>query len=334
MGCLVGGAVGDALGAPVEFLSRTEIVARFGPRGIAGLEPAYERRGAITDDTQMTLFTVEGLLRAHNRSLQGEVCHVPTVIYRAYLRWMHTQGEPQRRDLVDGWLVQQRFLDHCRAPGVTSLSALRSGRIGTVDKPLNDSKGCGAITRVAPIGVMGDEAFDMAVQVAAITHGHPTGYLAAGAHAAIIAGLLGGDSLGGAIDRARDRVRQRRACGETLAAIDAAVELARSEPAASVERLGTGWVAEEALAISLFCALTAQDYATGVLRAVNHGGESNSVGAITGSVLGAMVGREGILDEWVAEIEGRAVIEQIARDLVAHFVEGTREQDGGRYPPG
>ena len=91
-GTLLGGAVGDALGAPVEFMRRSEIVAQFGDGGIADYAPAYGRLGAITDDTQMTLFTAEGALRAYVRwSLRG-LCHPPSVIHYAYLRWLHTQG--------------------------------------------------------------------------------------------------------------------------------------------------------------------------------------------------------------------------------------------------
>ncbi len=69
LGCIIGGAVGDALGAAVEFQSRREITDQFGPAGITEYAPAYGRVGAITDDTQMTLFTIEGLIRAKFRSM-------------------------------------------------------------------------------------------------------------------------------------------------------------------------------------------------------------------------------------------------------------------------
>jgi len=64
-GCLLGGAVGDALGWPVEFIpSMQGIREKFGPGGI--LDPVANAQGVfeITDDTQMTLFTAEGLLLA------------------------------------------------------------------------------------------------------------------------------------------------------------------------------------------------------------------------------------------------------------------------------
>jgi len=92
-GCLLGGAVGDALGAPVEHLSLYKIRAVFGPEGIADFTEAHGRPlGAITDDTQMTLFTAEGLLRAHHRQRIRGSGDLANVVHRAYLRWLHTQG--------------------------------------------------------------------------------------------------------------------------------------------------------------------------------------------------------------------------------------------------
>jgi ADP-ribosyl-[dinitrogen reductase] hydrolase len=87
-GCLLGGAVGDALGAPVEFSSRTTILNQFGPSGIRDYAPAYGRKGAITDDTQMTLFTAEGFIRAAVRYASRGICNPVSVIHRAYLRWL------------------------------------------------------------------------------------------------------------------------------------------------------------------------------------------------------------------------------------------------------
>ena len=91
-GCLLGGAVGDALGAPVEFMRLSEIRERFGGEGLTDFAPAYGRLGAITDDTQMTLFTAEGLLRAYCRGIRKGICDGPTVIYYAYVRRLKTQG--------------------------------------------------------------------------------------------------------------------------------------------------------------------------------------------------------------------------------------------------
>ncbi|RPJ69686.1 MAG: ADP-ribosylglycohydrolase family protein, partial [Acidobacteria bacterium] len=158
LGCLLGGAVGDALGAPVEFMSLAEIRRRFGPRGVEDYAPAYGRRGAITDDTQMTLFTAEGLIRGLVRWRSKGIAHVPSVVAHAYLRWLRTQGESSACKVDDpdedrGWLYSQRELHHRRAPGNTCLSALREMK--TLGAPArNTSKGCGGVMRVAPAGLL------------------------------------------------------------------------------------------------------------------------------------------------------------------------------------
>ena len=85
-GCLLGGAVGDALGSGIEFLSLTEIRHRYGSAGVTGYVPAYGRAGAITDDTQMTLFTGEGLL--HNQQRPPRARDAPAAIWRSYQRWL------------------------------------------------------------------------------------------------------------------------------------------------------------------------------------------------------------------------------------------------------
>jgi ADP-ribosyl-[dinitrogen reductase] hydrolase len=179
-GCFLGGAVGDALGAPVEFDSIDRIRKRFGSVGITELAEPYRRLGAITDDTQMTLFTAEGLIRAHVRSVNKGICHAPTVVDHAYTRWLATQRERSRRwteGEPDGWLIAVRGLHERRAPGNTCLSALRGPRMGTVKEPLNDGKGCGGVMRVAPVGPLGSpysgDRFDLGCDVAALTHGHP-----------------------------------------------------------------------------------------------------------------------------------------------------------------
>jgi ADP-ribosylglycohydrolase len=188
--CLLSGAIGDALGAPIEFLSLSEIRSTFGPVGLRDYAPAYGRLGAITDDTQLTLFTAEGLIRARNRSVERGICHIPPVLRRAYHRWLDTQGETPRFPDTDlpqwrrGGLVDVPGLRARRAPGNTCLEAMRTGGPETTRQPAaNDSKGCGGIMRVAPIGLIVDQVpsvFEVASQAAALSHGHPTGYLAAG----------------------------------------------------------------------------------------------------------------------------------------------------------
>ena len=343
-GCLLGGAVGDALGAPVEFLSIDEIRARYSAGGIADYHCAYGRQGAITDDTQMTLFTAEGLLRADVRWHHKGICHPASVIHHAYVRWLHTQGDrsrsPLSRDQMDGWLIGVDGLHARRAPGNTCLSALRGATMGTVDRPLNNSKGCGGVMRVAPIGLVAKDdeaAFALGCEAAAITHGHPSGYYSAGCFAAVIRNLTEGRTLPDAVERTLRIVDSpgNTSGAECSAAIREAVALwhdvDRVPSPETIGRMGGGWVGEEALAIALYCALSAQDdFARGVMLAVNHSGDSDSTGAITGNLLGLLLGIDAIPARWLEGLELRDDIEAVATDLYSGFDES--DAWSSRYP--
>ncbi len=190
--------------------------------------------------------------------------------------------------------------------------------------------------RVAPVGLLGGtrDAFVLGAETAALTHGHPSGYAAAGFLAAAVAVVFGGGgSLDDALDVASGRVRELDGFEETLAAVDGARELARTGGAPSPERvesLGAGWVAEEALAIAVYCALVAPDLRSALLLAVNHSGDSDSTGAITGNLRGVLEGEAAIPFEWVAGLELREVVEAVADDLADAF---HGEGVGGEYEP-
>lgn len=326
-GCLLGGAVGDALGAEPEFMGLDEIREAFGPAGVRDYAVAYGRRGAITDDTQMTLFSAEGLIRAWVRGRLKGVVSIPSVVRHAYLRWLLTQGVaplPGSMEVgQDGWLFGVRALHSQRAPGGTCLSALELGW----DAPAvaaNTSKGCGGVMRAAPFGLfpaLGDAArvFEVAAECGALTHGHPSGYLTAGHLAATVAGLREGLGLMAALGQADAILQRQEGHGETWRALLAAYRLAERGPPSpeALESLGGGWVGEEALAIAVCCALTARDFADGVLRAVNHSGDSDSTGAICGNLLGALWGEAAIPAAWLAELEMRCEIARVAEDLWA-----------------
>ncbi len=333
-GCLLGGAIGDALGAPVEFTKLPEIRRRFGPKGVTDFAPAYGRAGAITDDTQTTLFTAEGLIRAHNRWLGKGIVSIETAVWYAYRRWLHTQrplpledGEPPFELRWPGWLVQVKGLHRERAPGETCLESLEAGRMPHDGETLNDSKGCGGVMRIAPVGLIADDAFELGGKLAGLTHGHPTGQLAAACLAEVISRLVAGAELRPAIQGALKTLQGEERHQETSKAVRAALKLAEAgtPSAAKVESLGGGWVAEEALAIGLYCALVAKSFAHGVLLAVNHSGDSDSTGSIAGNLLGLLHGEEGIPSHWREQVELSEVVTTVADDLYNAFVD--REDD-------
>jgi len=307
----------------VEFEELSEIRARFGNRGIRDFSTAYGRLGAITDDTQLTLFTAEGLIRvAVCRAGNGGPCELPIIVHRAYLRWMRTQGGVSSLDVpLDGWLSQLRPLWSRRAPGLTCQAALRSVEtLGGAAR--NHSKGCGGVMRIAPVGLVSSpaQAFDTATELAALTHGHPSSSLSAGVLAVVISQLVSGDSLPGAIEVAKRQLRERAEHGEVLGAIEHAQSLAasgRAPDGAVLESLGGGWVADEALAIALYCVLVTPSLEEAIVLAVNHSGDSDSTGSIAGNIAGVLRGVESIPARWTADLELREEITAVADDLLA-----------------
>lgn len=335
-GCLLGGALGDALGAPVEFLPREAMLAAHGAAGVRTLLPAYGRRGAITDDTQITLFCADGLLAAWHAGGRAGIDDrdVVVALWRAYLRWLATQGSTHDALISGGWLLALPALQARRAPGMTCLSALQvSGEQRLTAR--NTSKGCGGVMRVAPIGLLlaamhppsNEEAlrraFALGCADAAITHGHPSGRLAAGVMAATTCQLARGLPLAEAAQRALQPLRAQPRHEETLALATEAIALARHAPMthAALARLGQGWTAEEALAIGLYCALGAEQTGASIedalSLAVTHDGDSDSTGAIAGQLLGACRGEEALPIAWLAELELADVIAQAATELCA-----------------
>ena len=331
-GCLLGGAVGDALGAPVEFMDIAAIRKQFGTAGIRDFVPYAGKLGAITDDTQMTLFTAEGLLRAAIRErINGIAPDYRAVVAQAYQRWLVTQGDKSRLtpDIHSGWLIRRGALFARRAPGITCVTTL--GKMVRHDElASNDSKGCGGVMRMAPVGLFvrgwekaapenAQSAFDLGCQLAGITHGHPAGQQAAGVLAALIVRVLQGASLPAALDEAKTLLKTRDDHEETLAAINLAVRLAEDsgDHDNHLRQLGQGWVAEEALAIAIYCAMRGDSFEEGVTLAVNLTGDSDPTGAIAGNLLGALHGVEAIPRRWLEPLELREVITAVADDLLS-----------------
>jgi ADP-ribosyl-[dinitrogen reductase] hydrolase len=181
LGCILGGAIGDAVGAPVEFDRSPQI---------SDMLPWHGRpAGNWTDDTEMTIATAQAIIAWE----QGGI-PLRTALWDAYRRW-------------------RRTCDRGRAPGMTCLSATAQPEPGTVAAPLNDSKGCGGVMRVAPLGIAfsdREQAFQLGIEAAAMTHGHPMGYLPAGFLTTWVSGLIDGEPLDDAFLAAVDLTHARQ----------------------------------------------------------------------------------------------------------------------------
>ncbi|QDH78195.1 ADP-ribosylglycohydrolase family protein [Echinicola soli] len=351
-GCLLGGAVGDALGAPIEFLSQGHILDRFGQMGVTDYVEFGNGTGEFTDDTQMTLFTAEGLLRAKHRAmLKGIGGALHQITYHSYLRWLETQHFPRQgnsinpQQLSTGWLINQKGLYTRRAPGNTCLLALASGKTGTINKPINDSKGCGTIMRMAPVGLTFSDdavkAFEEGCHLSAITHGHPSGYLSGGFFAALIAYLTQGKSLLESIQLCTGILEEWEKHTEVKQAVQTVLICHNQGISADLKpediaQFGEGWVAEEALAISLYCALRyPSNFDKGVIAAINHGGDSDSTGSLTGNILGLINGLGGIPEPWKQKLKYADIVLDMGKDLAIGIKGNSYEEDEDwweRYP--
>ena len=344
-GCLIGGAIGDALGFPVEFLEDCSIFKKYGENGITELQ-LYNGIAHFSDDTQMSLFTADGLIAAYKKLEKPTADDYIKSIYESYLNWFYTQDNTYSMPVgvYHSDLLNVKDLHQQRGPGRTCLSALESGKCGTFTYKLNDSKGCGGIMRCAPLvlflaQIKEFEVKDIALiaaRTAAITHGHKLGYIPTAYLAALLCFILKGDTIAMSSSKAKSVIKDLFPnCEETdvcLALVDKAHELAlmgdeEVEPIDDLEAirmLGEGWVAEETLAIALYCSLKyCDDFKKGIIAAVNHSGDSDSTGAVTGNILGTYWGLRRLPQEMVECIELKNVILDLAKKM--HLNKLTKE---------
>ena len=332
-GCLLGGAAGDALGYEVEFMKAPAIFRRFGDGGITEYA-LHDGVARISDDTQMTLFTAAGLLvgttRGMLRGIMGDYSDYIAYCYKDWLRTQHPGTLPEGTFRYC-WLMNEPRLYSRRAPGLTCLSALGSGRFGRIEEPINDSKGCGGIMRVAPIGLyfvgsrMPVEQVDrLGAEAAALTHGHELGWLSSAVLVHIIHSLVShpgiqiGQAAANALDTVENIFPNAKHMGDLRKLLEKAASLAGSDldDLTAIEMLGGGWVAEETLAIALYCAYKyPNDFDRALIASVNHGGDSDSTGAVTGNILGAALGLKGIPAKYQENLELADVVLEIADDL-------------------
>lgn len=339
-GCLLAGAAGDALGYTVEFDRESDIFSRYGHPGIT----EYELRGGaarISDDTQMTLYTAAGLLAGQAKGTESGPekmmrSHFVAGIADAYRAWYRTQMQsfPASETGIAAIdrLSRNPELFHRRAPGMTCLSAIAEGCNGTPEHPINQSKGCGGVMRVAPVGlffagrkdVSPEDVIRIGAEAAALTHGHPLGWLSAAVLVGIIHELAGEEerSIPDAIRSAMKNTRKvypgYRHVGVLEERMEKAFDLAGSgvDDLEGVHALGEGWVAEEALAIAVFCALRyPENPEQGIIAAVNHNGDSDSTGAIAGNIIGANTGKQAIPEKYLNGLELREIIEEMAKAM-------------------
>lgn len=350
-GSFIGGAAGDALGYSVEFLQDYQIFEKYGEKGITEYS-LTNGIAQISDDTQMSLFTANCVLFAETRLKMRGIGGDPAMYACSFYQdWLITQERDydrenpvKRYDNGCGlsWLLDIPDLFSRRAPGSTCISALnmRKNGFGKEDymdytkNPINHSKGCGGIMRIAPVGLYyNSKSRDwvrgldiMSVKMSAITHGHSLGYMPSAVLVHILNRIVypfdESMTLKDIIIDARDTVAELYSQDPYVERlkniINKAIALSENklDDLENIQKLGEGWVAEETLAIAIYCSLRHQNsFSGGIIAAVNHSGDSDSTGAVTGNILGALLGYDSIEEKWLKNLEMIDVLNEMAEDL-------------------
>lgn len=323
--CLLGGAIGDAVGRPVERVRINDIKDRYGDEGIQDMQ-TVGLKGRVTDDTQLTIFTADGLIKSDISGKSNNEEPDYDIIYNSYKDWYKTQTEGLKNKpekLNTGWIGEMDELYYSGGAGPTCLGSLKEGKMGTIENPINESKSCGAAMRVAPVGLKyhnnPELAFNVAAKCGAMTHSAPEAYLPAGFLGAVIAHVTNGKSIEEAVDKSLEILQTKENSESTYDLISLAKLLAKNDnisPDDAIPQIGKGWRGDEAIAISVYCALKEpQNFKKAVLIAVNHDGDSDSTGSMVGNILGASLGSSHIPENWKNNIEMSEEIKAIAHDL-------------------
>ena len=297
-GCMVGLAVGDALGFPTEFMRLSGIRAKWGREGVTDFEACGGHPpGTYSDDTQMSLAVARALLQAGSRSLDELLAAVGA-------EFVAGADSP----------------DNNRAPGGTCMHAchLLASGVPWREAGRNDSKGCGTAMRSAPVGLYchGDwqRLVEVASAVSLITHGHPCATAGSVATAARMSMALNGMEPRERVESLWDLVSS--ISSEFVSVVRRVPGLLDQEPDRARVELGEGWVAEEAVAPALYCFLRKPDgFSSTVLTGANSEGDSDSIACLAGAISGAYNGRETLPARWRQQVEDAPDVRAVAEEL-------------------
>jgi len=303
LGSMIGFAIGDALGMPAEFLSRDQIKRYYG-KPISGFLKAHPGHAcdflpaaSYTDDTQMMLATAECLIECGRMD--------PARQADALLSW-HLNTVPHRAPMR----ANVRACKHLSAGRPWSKSGVFSS-------------GCGAAVRMPPVGLFlfrqADALVHAALEGCVITHTDPRARAASVAVAYLVARLVQAGnrcSPGDQVLETADRVAPIDA--DMAAMLRWVTQIVHLAPEQALFEIGTSSDALEAIPASVYCFLKhPRQFSGAVLAAVNAGDASDSIGALTGSMVGALAGVESIPEQWRAELENADVLAGVAENLAA-----------------
>lgn len=335
-GSLLAGALGDSLGYSIENYTFDDIKKEFGKKGI--ILPKIQKNGKsfISDDTQMTLYTAEALINNGNEK------NIKDKIYNYYLDWLGTQLDILMPEALFekpniSKLIQLEGMNNVREPGMTCIYSLLRGIKGSINLPINDSKGSGGIMRNAPIGIYYgsrkdksiEEISELSAEISALTHGHELGYIPSYCETNIIVRIMRNsqnEKLRSIIEKSivetEYRFRKFKYIDYFIKTVQKALDIIDSSKEKrsdneNIKSIGQGWVAEETLSIAIYSSLKYENsIKEALISSVNHDGDSDSTGAVTGNIIGAYLGYDYVPNEWLKNLELKDTIEGVAKQLV------------------
>ncbi|MEE8471477.1 MAG: ADP-ribosylglycohydrolase family protein [Dehalococcoidia bacterium] len=287
-GCLVGLAVGDSLGAPMEGMSRVGIEGRYGRvtemlgGGWHGLEP-----GGCTDDTAMMLCIA--------RSIVEKGHFDPQDVAAKFLHWFDAGPIGIGRTT---WVALSEMKGGASWEEAGKIAHQRLGGM---------SAGNGSVMRCGPIGLLDFDNHERLVEdsigSSRITHWDPQACWGAVAVNLAIAEILRGEK-----DDLLSRVGRKVAQTEVMDAVHgvARLKVLDLEPSAYVL---------DTLQAALWCFLNTSSFEDALVTAVNLGGDTDTVGAVCGALAGAGYGLEAIPQRWQDPLQGRGEILWLAKKI-------------------
>ena len=331
-GCLLGLAVGDAMGCVVDGKTYAEICRDYGPNGLLGYD-LVNGYADVSSHTQIAAFACNGLLLGITRGQSyGRMQPFIRYIALALREWAQTQHyvrDPAKRLC---WVCQVEELRRrrCLDPWLPEL--LGRDKLGTPEEPVSRLSTPGAICAAVPVGLFFfpermrvGEIGRLGAEAVALTHGDPTAFLSGAALAYMAAGIVQDrpTPLSSQFSQAADAVeaqfgREYAQAGEVRSLILRAVALAGDPPESHVEameRLECNTAAQVLAGAVYACLASGEDFDTAMIIAVNHSGRSAAVGAVTGALLGAWLGQEALPEFYLECLEPRAALEELAEDL-------------------
>lgn len=331
-GCLLGLAVGDAMGYAVDRLAWEEICRDYGPDGIRGYD-LVNGYADVTSHTQLAAYCANGLMVGLTRcQMMGRVAPYVRYAELALREW--SQGQHLRRlpDRTAFWVSEAEELRRRRCMDTRMLDTLSREKLGTMDAPVNHHDTPGALCAAVSVGAFfapgrmePQEVGTLGAEVLALVSGEPMAFLSGAVAAYAVAGILqdpdtplrehflqATDVVAGQFGRSYPQAEDLRRllhravllASNTLLPARDAMEHLKCESCA------------EALAGAMYASLRcSDDFDAAMILAVNHSGRSAAVAALTGAFLGAFRGAEAIPEFYLEGLELVPVLTELAEDM-------------------